>query len=304
MLDKLERKYGRYAIKDLTIKLMIVYVIGYIVCQFAQNYITFNPYLIFHGQIWRLFTWILVPLQDNILLYAISILLFYLPIGRMMERTWGDFKYNLYLLMGFLFTMIGSLLCYFGYYLYFLIFSGADASAVSYTMYIIGNAISAYTIPYYVTMSIFFAYAMTFPDAMVLFMFVIPVKMKWLGILYAALYLYELVMYVRYAMWPGVVVILASMLAIFIFMKLDKRGFRSGSFGHSSSNTRKKVYHERVQKAKSAAKMAAPGTPIHKCSVCGKTELDDPNLEFRYCSKCNGSYEYCQEHLFTHVHVK
>ncbi|MFQ9748684.1 MAG: hypothetical protein ACLRYY_06955 [Anaerobutyricum soehngenii] len=42
----------------------------------------------------------------------------------------------------------------------------------------------------------------------------------------------------------------------------------------------------------------------HKCAVCGKTELDDPNLEFRYCSKCNGNYEYCNEHLFTHTHVK
>ena len=37
---------------------------------------------------------------------------------------------------------------------------------------------------------------------------------------------------------------------------------------------------------------------------CGRTELDHPELEFRYCSKCNGNYEYCQDHLFTHEHVK
>ena len=42
----------------------------------------------------------------------------------------------------------------------------------------------------------------------------------------------------------------------------------------------------------------------HKCAICGRTELDDPNLEFRFCSKCNGNYEYCQDHLFTHTHVK
>lgn len=41
----------------------------------------------------------------------------------------------------------------------------------------------------------------------------------------------------------------------------------------------------------------------HRCAVCGRTELDNPNLEFRYCSKCNGNYEYCQDHLFTHTHV-
>ena len=46
------------------------------------------------------------------------------------------------------------------------------------------------------------------------------------------------------------------------------------------------------------------GGARHRCAVCGRTELDDPNLEFRYCSKCNGNYEYCQDHLFTHEHVK
>ena len=44
--------------------------------------------------------------------------------------------------------------------------------------------------------------------------------------------------------------------------------------------------------------------PRHRCAVCGRTELDDDTLEFRYCSKCNGNYEYCNEHLFTHTHVQ
>lgn len=42
----------------------------------------------------------------------------------------------------------------------------------------------------------------------------------------------------------------------------------------------------------------------HKCAICGRTEADDPTLEFRFCSKCDGNYEYCQEHIFTHEHVK
>ena len=42
----------------------------------------------------------------------------------------------------------------------------------------------------------------------------------------------------------------------------------------------------------------------HKCAICGRTEKDAPELEFRYCSKCEGNYEYCQDHLFTHEHVK
>ena len=42
----------------------------------------------------------------------------------------------------------------------------------------------------------------------------------------------------------------------------------------------------------------------HKCAICGRTERDGDDLEFRFCSKCNGNYEYCNEHLFTHEHVK
>ena len=41
----------------------------------------------------------------------------------------------------------------------------------------------------------------------------------------------------------------------------------------------------------------------HRCAVCGRTDLDDPELVFRFCSKCEGDYEYCQDHLYTHKHV-
>ena len=42
----------------------------------------------------------------------------------------------------------------------------------------------------------------------------------------------------------------------------------------------------------------------HKCAVCGRTDKDSPGMEFRYCSKCEGNYEYCMDHLYTHKHVK
>lgn len=66
---------------------------------------------------------------------------------------------------------------------------------------------------------------------------------------------------------------------------------------------RRKKFQKEIRNARvnpDAAKVGAK----HRCAVCGRTELDDPNLEFRYCSKCNGAYEYCQDHLFTHEHVK
>jgi hypothetical protein len=58
---------------------------------------------------------------------------------------------------------------------------------------------------------------------------------------------------------------------------------------------RRRTYKKQAQMAK--------GVTRHKCAVCGRTELDDENLEFRFCSRCDGNYEYCMEHLFTHEHI-
>ena len=51
-----------------------------------------------------------------------------------------------------------------------------------------------------------------------------------------------------------------------------------------------------------SAPKSGAGSARHKCAICGRTENDDPNLSFRYCSKCTGNKEYCQDHLFTHTH--
>ena len=233
MLDKLERKFGKYAISNLTVKLMIVYAVGYVINLAAGDYLTFNPYLIFHGQVWRLVTWILIPLQNNIFLYAVSILLFYLPIGQTMERAWGDFKYNAYLFMGFFLTIAASLLCYLGYVIY-AYSASADAATISVFLSMAGSFIGSYTIPYYVTMSIFFAYAATFPNATVLFMFIIPVQMKWLGILYAGLMGYSLVEYIFASQWPGVVVIAASVITFLWFFPAG----RNSVFGQAAGRYR------------------------------------------------------------------
>ena len=76
----------------------------------------------------------------------------------------------------------------------------------------------------------------------------------------------------------------------------------------STRNLNRYTPHEihRRHQFKSQMKEPRPGSGItkHKCAVCGRTELDDPTLEFRFCSKCEGNYEYCQDHLFTHQHIR
>ena len=144
---------------------------------------------------------------------------------------------------------------------------------------------------YYVSLSVFLAYAMSCPDMQILLWFVIPIKMKWMGLVYGVMILYGIIsgsMVTRIA-------IIASILNFIIFFL-------------STRNLSRYSPKERARKAKfkqqSAPHMTYANGARHRCAVCGRTELDDPCLEFRFCSKCNGNYEYCQDHLFTHEHVK
>ena len=137
-------------------------------------------------------------------------------------------------------------------------------------------------------MTIFLAFAVCYPDMRIMLWFIIPIKMKWMAGFYAALIIYSMII----SSWGGRVAIIASILNFLIFF-FSTRNYRSVS---PKEVHRKRTYHRQVQQPK--------GVTRHKCAICGRTELDDPNLEFRFCSKCNGNYEYCQDHLFTHEHVK
>ncbi len=113
-LDKMERKYGRYALSHLTMYIIVTYIAGYIIALAApimRQYLTLEPYYILHGQIWRLVSWILIP-PSSLDIFTIIMLFFYYSIGTSLERAWGDFKYNVYIFSGILMTIIGSFLLY------------------------------------------------------------------------------------------------------------------------------------------------------------------------------------------------
>ena len=274
-LNKLERKFGRYAIHNLTLYLIGGYIIGFGVYMFVPNLLnllTLEPAYILHGQIWRIISWVLIPPSGNIFTTVIM-MLFYYSLGTALERTWGAFRYNVYIFSGILFTVIGAFLLY--------LIVGVDA---------VGYGVFFST--YYINMSIFLAFAVSYPDMEVLLYFILPIKMKWMALVYAALTIYDLVrgnLFTRIA-------IIASLLNFIVFFL-------------SSRNVKPYMPKELMRKRKFKQEQERPhmtyaGGARHRCAVCGRTELDDPNLEFRFCSKCNGNYEYCQDHLFTHTHVK
>lgn len=273
-LDKMERRFGRYAIRNLTMYMLAGYAIGYLL-SFTMpqllTYFTLEPALILKGQVWRLLSWVIIPPNDNII-FVIFMMLLYYSLGNTLESYWGAFRYNVYIFSGILFTVIGA-----------FIVNGLIGGVTGF-----GSLYSTY----YINMSIFLACASIMPDYQLLLYGIIPVKMKWLAIL-------DVVLLAVDAVQGGLIiriVIIASLLNFIIFFFCN-RNLR----GHSPKQA---VRRKKFQKQISRPQNQYAGGAKHRCAVCGRTELDDPTLEFRYCSKCNGNYEYCQDHLFTHEHVK
>lgn len=273
-LDKMERRFGRYAIRNLTMYLLAGYAIGYLL-SFTMpqllTYFTLEPALILKGQVWRLLSWVIIPPNDNII-FVIFMMLLYYSLGNTLESYWGAFRYNVYIFSGILFTVIGA-----------FIVNGLIGGVTGF-----GSLYSTY----YINMSIFLACASIMPDYQLLLYGIIPIKMKWLAIL-------DVVLLAVDAVQGGLIiriVIIASLLNFIIFFFCN-RNLR----GHSPKQaTRRKKFQKQISRPQNQY----AGGAKHRCAVCGRTELDDPTLEFRYCSKCNGNYEYCQDHLFTHEHVK
>lgn len=280
-LNKLERKFGRFAIPNLMLWIVGCYVLGlifYYINPQALSLLTLEPYMIFHhGQIWRVISWILVPSETNIL-FALIMMFFYFQLGRTLEAHWGVFRFNVYIFGGIVLTVIGAIVLYFAL--------GQPATSLGW-----------YFSTYYINLSIFLAFALCFPDMKVLLMFVIPIKMKWLAIVYGVLAAYSFVV----SSAAGRVAIAMSLLNFLIFF-LMTRNYKT-TYNPKQAKARHEFQRQMHQaQHEQEARNQRAGGARHKCAICGRTELDDPNLEFRYCSKCNGNYEYCNDHLFTHVH--
>ena len=202
-------------------------------------------------------------------------LIFYYSLGSLLERTIGTFLYNLYMFSSMLFTMIGIMLAHI-FCTYIIRYD-----------YVSSTGYFAYASTYYILMSIFLAIAVCYPDMSVLYAMIIPIKMKYLSILYIVIIAY----YFINETFMGRVNIAMSLVSFVIFY-LSTKNFRKFS---PKQMKRRRNYNRQVRTAKQ-------GNIGHRCVVCGRTDKDYPDLQFRYCSKCTGNKEYCQDHLFTHTH--
>ncbi len=278
-LNRMEKKLGRFAIKNLMIYILALYVLGFVIQmvkpEFFYLYLSLDPSAILRGEVWRIVTFLIQPPTSSPL-WMLLVLYMYYMIGMTLERAWGSFAFNLYVFTGILGHVIAVLVVY---------------------AFTHNPLIGMYVTTGYLNMSLFLAFAATFPDMRFLLFFVIPIKAKWLGLADAALFVFELVNAIIRQNWSAAIMIVMSFLNLILFMLLFRKG---GAVRRAQAAKRRKEFQEKVV----SAAQNAVGIPRHRCAVCGRTEKDDPNLTFRFCSKCEGNYEYCEDHLYTHAHVK
>ncbi len=287
-LNKMERKFGRYAIPNLMNYIIALYVAGFVLNMinptFYAEFLSLDASAILRGQIWRVVTFIIQPPSNSIIWVFFAIMLYHF-IGRQLEMAWGTFRFNVYFFAGVLFHVIAALLTY---------------------------VLTGIVLPMgtgYLNLSLFLVFAALYPDMQFLVYFVIPIKAKWLAWLDGILFLYTILQAFLpsyggnpfYGVYykANALAAFVSLLNFLIFF-LSSRNVKPYS---PKQMKRRMDYQKNVRQAQRQEQTYAGGAK-HRCAVCGRTELDDPNLEFRYCSKCKGNYEYCQEHLFTHIHVE
>lgn len=288
-MKNLRRKFELYCYKNRNKgipNLMLYIVLGtavvYVMSRMYGNaflyyLLCFDRGAILQGQVWRLITYPLTYSAGNLLLTAVSLFCYY-SLGRAMENIWGTLRFNLYYLSGVVMMDV-----------YCLLFGG-QADVV------------------YLNLSLFLAYATLFPDAHFLLFFIIPVK-AWIFALVDLVFV--VIGLVSYP-FPYNLFSVVSLANYFLFFGKDVLNVIPMSWRANASRLfRKKPQTTRRAKViqfdagSYEASHATPKAPYtHKCTVCGRTDVSNPELEFRYCSKCKGYYCYCQDHINNHVHIQ
>lgn len=310
--NKLERKYGKYAINNLMLYIIGIYAFGFILDKFFPAvyayWFSLDAQKILHGQIWRIVTYILQPPTTNFIFILFSLYLYYM-IGTVLERTWGAFRFNVYFFMGVLLQVIAAIIIY--------LFTGYNLQLNT----------------YYINLALFMAFAMVMPDTVFYLFFVIPVKVKWLAYFDAAFFAATIIFgymtpWLSVDVWlklfsmgiiaspeiaTAALIAMINFMAFFIISRTSKKTKGQKAYRQfMKENNKANAAGSRQASSRSGNQSGAADMKgsnqfhkitKHKCAVCGRTENDGDDLIFRFCSKCVGNYEYCNEHLYTHKHI-
>ncbi|GKX67263.1 rhomboid family intramembrane serine protease [Inconstantimicrobium mannanitabidum] len=263
ILDRFERKFGRFYIKNLMVYIVIINAFVYLLEYSGINNLgilnfVLIPQEVMQGQVWRLITFIFIPPSSLNPLFLFFALYFNYLAGAGLENYWGGFKFNVYYLCGMLATIIVS----------FITGMPADSS--------------------YINLALFLAFACVYPDYELLLFFILPIKVKYLAILDCLVIGYE---FITVYSLGGKLLVITPLISFLLFFGKDLFNLVTG---RTKSYVRKQKFSVKVSTDK----------PIHRCTVCGITDKDDPDMQFRYCSKCSGTHCYCMNHIRDHKHIE
>ena len=246
------------------------------------NALCFDKTLILQGQVWRLVTYVFTQSSGGFL--GLLFLYFFYMLGRHVEMGMGTFKFNLYYLSGVLLMDVFA-----------MIFATPFTAPLYADM------------AYYLHLSLILMYATTYPDAQFLIFFIIPIKAWVMALIYLVLTLASIfnlsypVMYFPHNLFP--LVALANYL---IFIGSDIANLLPLSL--RAKLHRKKAPNRQQQRPQSGTipfrQQPKKEDYLHRCTVCGRTDVSNPELEFRYCSRCSGYHCYCQDHINNHTHIQ
>ena len=312
-MKKLRQKFSRFCyqnrnkgIPNLMLYITIGNAIVYLMSEIAGNYVLFdalcfNYDLILQGQVWRLITCLFTSVfsYGNILLVAVGLICYY-SLGQAIENIWGIFRFNIFYFCGLLLMDAFA-----------LIFGGM-------TFYIEGFSIQLpptffADLGNYLNLSLFIAYATLYPNAQFLLFFIIPVK-AWILALFNLVLTFIEVFNLPFAFFPINLFPLVALANYFLFFGKDVLNlipitWQANARRLFKGKKKSKKDRPKVIPFPSAGSYEATTTSVkapytHKCTVCGRTDTSNPELEFRYCSKCNGYHCYCEDHINSHTHIE
>jgi len=296
-LNNLRRKFDRFCfqnrnkgIPNLMLYISIGAGLTYFISNMAGNGVLYNLFafnreLILQGQIWRLITYPLTYSGGNIIFTLITLLCYY-SLGRAIENVWGTFRFNLFYLTGIVMMDV------------FCLLFGGTATA------------------YHLNLSLFLAFATMYPDSGFLLFFIIPVKAWIFALLDIVLMVSDVITLTMAGLFPYSLFPFVALLNYFLFFGKDVLNVIPQAWRINARRLFKKsaAKPKPQQKAKVIpfpnagnyeATVARPKAPYtHRCTICGKTDVDHPELEFRYCSRCKGYHCYCEDHISNHTHIE
>ena len=266
---------------------------------FLYDLLCFDKAAILQGQVWRLFSWLLTEQLGGGLL-SILFLYFFYRLGNAVERSIGTFKFNLFYLVGVVMMDVFA-----------MVFCPTDNVIIG-NMLVPPEAFTAFygNMAYYLHLSMVLSFATMYPDSQFMIFFILPVK-AWVIALVDLVMIGISVLNMCYPIlfFPHCLFPLIGLLNYFLFfgpdmgnllpltwrVKLQRRKNKSAA-PHSSG--------PRVVQFTPPQRQEAKPNYTHRCTVCGRTDVSNPELEFRYCSRCSGYHCYCQEHISNHTHVE